>query len=169
MKGFREITPQELGNAVDMIGKQWMLITAKDEKNGKVNAMTASWGCMGVLWNKPVCVVFIRPQRHTCPLVEETERFSLAFLDESYRSALRLCGTLSGRDHDKLKEAGLSAAEEDGVAVLCEAQILLTVKKLYADTLKEASFLDPSLLSHYPEKDYHRVFVCEIERAYVKA
>ena len=167
MEGFREISPYELGNAMEMIGKQWMLITAKDEQNGRVNAMTASWGCMGVLWNKPVCVLFIRPQRHTCPLVEQSDRCSLAFLDESRREALRICGTESGRDGDKLARAGLSSAEADGVPYIREAQTVITVKKLYVDTLKEESFLDPDLLKHY-QKDYHRVFVCEIEKAYVR-
>ena len=38
-----------------MIGKEWMLITA--EKDGKVNTMTASWGGMGILWNKKVAFI----------------------------------------------------------------------------------------------------------------
>ena len=37
-----------------MIGKEWMLVTA--EKDGKVNAMTASWGGMGVMWGQKCCV-----------------------------------------------------------------------------------------------------------------
>ena len=95
IREFREISPLELGNAMKLIGKDWMLITALDEKNGRVNAMTASWGCMGVLWNKNICVCFIRPQRHTYGLVEQNERLSLAFLGEEYREALKLCGAPS--------------------------------------------------------------------------
>ncbi|MBQ8345906.1 MAG: flavin reductase family protein [Clostridia bacterium] len=167
MKSFREIAPSQLGNAMEMVGKQWMLITAKDEKNGRVNAMTASWGCMGVLWNLPVCVLFIRPQRHTCPLAEEADRLSLAFLGEEHREALRICGRESGRDMDKLARCGLHTVQLDGVDAIEEAETVLIVKPLYVDTLKEASFLDPSLLKHY-EGDYHRVFVCQLEKAYQK-
>jgi flavin reductase (DIM6/NTAB) family NADH-FMN oxidoreductase RutF len=113
MEGFVKISPKELGNAMKMIGTEWMLITVKDEAQGRANAMTASWGCMGVLWNKSVCVCFIRPQRHTYGLVEAEDRISISFLPEKYRDALRICGTKSGRDTDKLAEAGLTSYDID--------------------------------------------------------
>lgn len=163
---WREISPLEIGNAMERIGKDWMLIVARDEKNG-ANAMTASWGCMGVLWNKNVAVCFIRPQRYTYGLVESAERISLAFPSADYRAAMTLCGRKSGRDCDKLKEAGLSVEELDGVPVIAEAELNLICRKLYVDDLKKDHFLDETLLSHY-ENDFHRVYVCEIERAYQK-
>ena len=168
LHGFLEIAPTELENAMQKIGKEWMLITVKDEKNHRVNAMTASWGCLGVLWNKNICVCFVRPQRHTYELLEETDRCSIAFLSEDYREALRLCGSKSGRDTDKLREAGLSAVPLDGVDVISEAETVLVCRKLYVDDLKKECFLDPSLLSTYKQEDYHRVYVCEIEKAYKK-
>lgn len=168
MEDFREISPYELENVMKLIGKDWMLITANDEKNERVNAMTASWGAMGVLWNKPVCVSFIRPQRHTFSLVEKEDRLSFAFLGEEYRGALTLCGRESGRDHDKLKKAGLSTVELDGVPCIKEAKLLLVCKKLYAQDLEENCFIDKELLSNYTAKDYHRMYVCEIEKAYVR-
>ena len=79
---LKEITPRDLGNDMKMIGDDWTLITA-EKKDGSVNTMTASWGFMGVLWNKPVCAVFIRPQRHTLGFVEEAERLSLTFFPKS--------------------------------------------------------------------------------------
>lgn len=164
--GFREIAPSALENAIKLIGKDWMLITTEDQERSNVNAMTASWGCLGVLWNKPVCICFVRPQRHTFTLLEKTERFSLAFFGEEYRAALTLCGTKSGRDCDKLWESGLHAAKADGVPVIAEARILLICRKLYADDLKKENMLDPGLLSHYANNDFHRAYVCEIEHAY---
>lgn len=168
MEGFVKITPKELGNAIEMIGSEWMLITASDEKQGRVNAMTASWGTMGVLWNKNVCICFVRPQRHTYALLAEQERFSIAFFGDAQREALAFCGRESGRDLDKLKACGLSSSECDGVPVINEAQTLLICRKLYEDDLREGCFLDPEILKHYKEKDYHRFYVCEIEKAYVK-
>lgn len=41
-------------NAFNMIGKDWLLITA--EKDGKVNTMTASWGGIGIMWHKKVAL-----------------------------------------------------------------------------------------------------------------
>ncbi len=164
IKGFEEISAYETENAAKLIGKDWMLITAKDKEKGRVNAMTASWGCMGVLWNKPVCVCFVRPQRHTYELTEKEERFSFAFLPPDRRDALKLCGSKSGRDIDKLKETGLTTAEADGVPVIQEAELILVCRKLYADDLKKNNFLDEALLAHYPAEDFHRVYVCEIEK-----
>ena len=166
---FCEIPVGELGNAMEMIGKEWMLITADDKEKNKVNAMTASWGCMGVLWNKNICVCFIRPQRYTYGLVEDADRFSICFLgsEKEYRSALAVCGRESGRDTDKLEKCGLHTELIDGVSVISESKTLLVCRKLYVDDLKESYFIDKELLSHY-ENDYHRIYVCEIEKAYKK-
>ena len=163
---WRQISPYETENALKLIGKDWMLITAPD--GDKVNAMTASWGCMGVLWNKPVAVCFIRPQRHTFGLVEDADRISVCFMDESYRNALGVCGKLSGRDCDKLSEAGISSETEDGVPVISECKMALICKKLYADDIKECAFVDKSLLSNYTAGDYHRMYILEIEKVLVK-
>lgn len=170
MEGFAKISPKELGNSMKMIGSDWTLITVQDKAQGKVNAMTASWGAMGVLWNKNVAIVFVRPQRHTYGLIENEERFSLAFFGENeYRDALALCGRESGRDCDKLALCGFSTADCDGVPVIREAKTLLVCRKLYEDDLLEERFLDKEMLRHYKEKDYHRFYVCEIEEAYERA
>ena len=39
-------------NFFEAIGKEWMLITAGTKE--KFNTMTASWGGIGWLWNKPL-------------------------------------------------------------------------------------------------------------------
>ena len=83
---FYEISHKELENAQRLIGDVWMLLTVRDGE--RVNAMTASWGSLGVLWNKPVLTCFVRPQRHTYSLMEKEERFSVAFMSESHRDAL---------------------------------------------------------------------------------
>lgn len=167
MEGFLKISPKDLGNAMKMIGTDWMLITARDAEQGRVNAMTASWGTMGVLWNKNVAICFVRPQRHTYGLVASEERFSLAFFGEGeHREALALCGRESGRELDKIALCGLSTADCSGVPVIREAETLLICRKLYADDLKEGCFLDADMLKFYKEKDYHRFYVCEIEEAY---
>ena len=50
---FKEVKMEELNfNPFTKIGTEWMLITAGDEK--KFNTMTASWGGVGIMWNKNV-------------------------------------------------------------------------------------------------------------------
>ena len=49
---FHEVPIESLEfNPFKKISKQWMLITAGDEK--KSNTMTASWGGLGIMWGKP--------------------------------------------------------------------------------------------------------------------
>ena len=47
-------------NPFSKIGKEWFLVTAGDIE--KFNTMTASWGFMGVMWNKNCAITVIRPQ-----------------------------------------------------------------------------------------------------------
>ena len=62
-------------NSFDLIGKEWMLVTAGNKE--KFNTMTASWGGIGWLWNKPVAFIFIRPERYTHDFIERGSRLTL--------------------------------------------------------------------------------------------
>ncbi len=159
---FTEISPLELESAHKIIGKDWLLITARD--GDRANAMTASWGALGELWGKHVAFCFIRPHRHTFKLAEDESRLSLAVLGEDLRDAHKICGSKSGRDCDKLALAGLSTAEYDGVPVINEAALLIICRKLYADDIKENCFADSTMLEHYKARDYHRMYIFEIEK-----
>ena len=167
---LRAVAPADLpDNFFTRIGDDWMLITAENSR-GDVNAMTASWGCAGILWNKPVAICFIRPQRYTYGIVEEADTLSLSFFaPDAHRDALRYCGTRSGRDGDKFAATGLTVAHaEDNTPFVEEASLVLVCRKLYADDLKEGCFLDPDMLKHYAARDYHRFYVCEITQVLVR-
>jgi len=92
-------------NFFEVIGKEWMLVTAGNKDH--FNTMTASWGGIGFLWNKPVVYVFIRPERYTFEFIEKSEYFTLSFLGEENRAIHKICGSKSGREVDKVKETGL--------------------------------------------------------------
>ena len=165
---YREIAPEELsGNTFKMIGSDWMLISAADGE--KFNTMTASWGGLGVLWSRPVCFVFIRPQRYTYEFTEKTDKLTLSFFGGGEKDALALCGRKSGRDCDKVSEAGLTPMwVGDAAPSFEEATVILECRKLYADDIKEEKMLDPSIMKNYSAKDFHRVYVCEVERVLVR-
>lgn len=157
-------------NVFDLIGKEWMLVTAGNKENG-FNTMTASWGCIGWLWNKPVAVIFIRPERHTHDFVEQNDFVTLSFLGNSdeARAIYNFCGSKSGRDCDKVKETGLKPVETDlGNIAYEQARITLECRKLYKDRIKPDSFIDPTLAKWYGEKpgNYHDVYILEIVNAY---
>lgn len=166
---FREISPYELTeNPFALIGRDWMLVTAGDEK--RCNTMTASWGQVGILWNQEVVNVYIRPQRYTREFVEAKGRFSLSFFDPAkYRPALNLLGTKSGLDGDKIAEAGLHVQMMDGVPAFEEARLVLLCEKLYQQDLVPEDFLDKSLIEkNYSEGDFHRMYIAKIEKVYRK-
>lgn len=169
MNGFREISPSDIKeNLFHAVGDDWMLITA-EKRDGSVNTMTASWGGFGVMWGRPVCVCVIRPQRYTLEFVNEAERLTLSFLENGHREALNICGKRSGRDCDKIAEAGLTVVKDGDIAGFTEARMVISGKKIYVDRIKEDGFLDRSIIdSKYPKRDYHIVFVCEIEKVFVK-
>ncbi len=163
MSNFTRISPYDLkDNLFTRIGRDWMLVTAQNPTDGTVNTMTASWGGTGILWNKPVAFVFIRPQRYTFGFIEAAETLSLSFFDETYRTALQLCGRVSGREHDKIAEAGLTPITDGTTTSFAEARLILKCRKLYTEFLREDAFLDASLLQNYTQRDFHKMYICEI-------
>ncbi|QEH67178.1 flavin reductase [Cellulosilyticum sp. ST5] len=150
-------------NSFNMIGKDWLLITA--EKDGRVNTMTASWGGLGIMWNKKVAYIFIRPQRYTREFVDSADRLSISVLPNSYRKELGYLGRVSGRDEDKISKANLTVKQYEDVPYFDEARLTLICKKLYAQALKEECFIDKGIIDEwYPERDYHIMYVVEIEK-----
>jgi flavin reductase (DIM6/NTAB) family NADH-FMN oxidoreductase RutF len=162
-QNFNEVSPEQISdNPFKLIGKDWMLITAGDLKS--YNTMTASWGGLGHLWNKNVCFCFIRPQRYTYQFIQKYTYFSFSFFEEEYRSMLNLCGTKSGKNVNKAAETGLHPlTTSDEPVYFEEARLVIVSKKIYFCDIDPHNFLDPSIDSIYPQKDYHRMFIGEIK------
>lgn len=169
IKLYKFISPYEIEeNTFDLLDNQWMLILAGTKE--KHNSMTASWGGFGILWNKPVAFIFIRPQRYTVEFVEANDFFTLNFFDEKWRPALELCGSQSGRNIDKTEAAGLSITESVKTIAFQEARMVIECRKLYIDEIKSENFLDKNIIEkHYPKRDFHRLFIAEITSVYKEA
>jgi len=161
MTDFCSISPEELrDNPFSLIGTDWMLITAGDKS--ACNTMTASWGGVGVLWNKPVAFAFVRPGRHTYSFMESHNTFSLSFLPETYRDALRYCGSHSGRDGNKFAATGLSVQYENDTPYIEQARLVLVCRKLHVSDFSAEQFVTAEPLSHYKANDFHRQYIGEI-------
>ena len=166
---FKEIAIDTLSfNPFEKISKQWMLITAGDEK--KSNTMTASWGGVGIMWGKPVATAYIRPQRTTKAFVDPADTFTLSFLPEEQRKALKLAGSISGKDvEDKWAECGLTPLPIEGTTAVKEAEMIFVCKKLYAQDMKPECFVTPEEDEKwYPTKDYHTMYIAEIVKVLVR-
>lgn len=155
-------------NPFELVGHDWLLINTFNEN--KVNSMTASWGGFGVLWNKKVLYLFIRPQRYTYKLIENNQYFSVSILDSSYRSTLNYLGTASGYDEDKIKVSGLTISRDiENVPLINEATTNIVLRKLFCQRLTKDSFVDKEIIkSSYPEEDFHYMYVGEVVKIYAK-
>ncbi|MFC2079912.1 flavin reductase [Bacteroidota bacterium] len=160
---YKTISPYDLDeNVFKMLDKDWMLVTAG--KMGDFNTMTASWGHLGIMWNLPVAICYIRPQRYTYEFANKNEDYTLSFFPEDHRKILQFCGTKSGREYDKIKETGLQPFETEGGNISFEqARLVLECKKIYQDDMKLENFVRPEIAKkNYPNSDFHRFYFGEI-------
>jgi flavin reductase (DIM6/NTAB) family NADH-FMN oxidoreductase RutF len=169
MKEFKKASWEDLNdNVVRMIGTDWMLITAG--KMGDYNMMTASWGTMGWLWEKPVSTIFVRPQRYTHKFTEREDYYTITFYKEEYREVLQKMGSVSGKNFDKMNYDKLTAIEtENGSVAFKEAYLIIECKKLYSTVIEEDEFIDKKVVEDkYPNKDFHTMYVGEITGVWIK-
>ncbi|MCZ7554818.1 MAG: flavin reductase [Bacteroidia bacterium] len=143
---------------------RWLLLTAGDFSEERYNTMTVSWGGFGIMWNKPIAEVVVRPTRHTFDFITRYPTFTLCAFPEMFRDALSLLGSRSGRDGDKIAASGLTpvAASVVGAPVFEEADFIVECRILYHHDIEPSRFSDPALDANYPKRDYHRWIVGEI-------
>jgi flavin reductase (DIM6/NTAB) family NADH-FMN oxidoreductase RutF len=143
---------------------QWMLLTSGDFAGDKFNTMTVGWGSIGYLWRKPFVQIVVRPVRYTYQFMEEFDTFTLCAFPDMYHSALQHLGTKSGRNGNKIAEAGLTPIASTKIAApgYVEANLIIECRKIYWDDINPQNFLDPELDKNYPRKDYHRIYFGEI-------
>jgi flavin reductase (DIM6/NTAB) family NADH-FMN oxidoreductase RutF len=148
----------------DLWSNQWFLLTSGDYKKKHHNTMTVGWGFFGIMWNKPVAVVVVRPTRYTYEFINQYETFTLCAFDKEYDNDLLLLGNKSGRNGDKIAETKLNIIPSKKVSApsFQEAELIIECKKIYWDDFKPVNFLDNSIEQNYPQKDYHRFFFGEI-------
>ena len=131
---------------------------------GRVNTMTASWGGVGILWNKPVATIYIRPSRYTKEIIDQTDEFSLSVLPENkYKNALNFCGSHSGRDGDKFAASKLTVQYSNDIPWVKQARLVLFCHKLYAQEFAPDAFADEKVLNqNYKKDDFHTMYIGEI-------
>ena len=169
---FTQIDPYKLEgeNFFADIGKEWMLVSAKSDISGRANMMTASWGCMGILWNKNIVNIYVRPSRYTYNYLANNDYFTLNFLEDGNDNTYSFCGTKSGKDYDKVAETGLIPVRfSDYLYGFDKSKYIFLCKKIYSQPMSIDCFSDQeSGKKLYPNDDVHTMFVAEIEKIYKK-
>lgn len=146
--------------------KQRLLLTAYGDEGR--NTMTVGWGGFGVMWGEPVALFAVRPSRYTYHLLGKSASVSLSALPQQYARAVALCGARSGREGDKMKEAGLTyvGLPCGGVGV-GEAELVIVGRVLCAHPLSPAELDGAVLLEKwYRDGDFHTLYYATISKIY---
>lgn len=164
---MKEIRATQIGeNAIKLIDKDWMLVTAGDIHD--FNMMTASWGMLGEMWGMNVAETVVRPQRYTNEYIARTDRFTLSFFPDSMRQILSVMGTKSGRDIDKMHYPGLDAVElPSGQVAFKQAKLILDCEVIYVDRFSKEAFKDPKIIERWYNDDFHYRYIGKINHVYV--
>ncbi len=158
-------------NFFESFGKEWMLVTAGTPE--KFNTMTASWGGIGWLWNKPVAFVFVRPERYTHEFIERNEYLTLDFLGDENKKIHAVCGSKSGRNVDKIAETGLKPQiTPDGNVTFEQARLTLECRKMYTNMIKPANFIDKEPIEKWYDEahgGFHQMYIVEIVNIWARS
>ena len=145
-------------------------------KNGdEINTMTIGWGHLGIEWNTPTFIAYVRGCRHTKPMLDAGKEFTVNIpLGTADRNILKICGTKSGRDMNKISELGLTLEDSVSIGVpgIRELPLTLECRVIYSQQQIPDCVLDGHILTHYsPEKevsqDYHTAYYGQILSAYI--
>lgn len=155
-----------------------VLLTTK--AGGKVNTMTIGWGFLGIEWGKPMFIAMIRTGRFTKKLLDANPAFTVNIpYGPVDRKDIAFCGTTTGRQTDKIKEAGLTLVEPSviNVPAIQEYPLTLECNVLYqqlqdAEAIPAAvrqAFYPPDVASTNTgaNHDFHMVYHAEIVKSYI--
>ncbi|MEM3565994.1 MAG: flavin reductase family protein [Candidatus Bathyarchaeia archaeon] len=150
MSSGKEVFNVGVSSAYRLLHPMHTVLVSCVSKDGKPNIITLAWA-MPTSISPPLVAVSIAPRRHSHSLIQETKEFvinipTMEILDATFR-----CGRVSGRDHDKFKEAGLTP---------------LPARKVKSPIIKECiAHLECRVHSQFQTGD-HTIFVGEILEAY---
>lgn len=138
----------------------WALLSAGSLEH--FNTMTISWGGLGTLWNKSVATVYVRPCRHTYRYMEENEYFTVSFYPDAYKDDLKILGTLSGRDGDKVAKTVLCPVAAGDSVTFSQAHTTLLCRKIYAQDMDPKAIPADILERMYSGETPHKIFIGEV-------
>ena len=174
----RPINLTDYANDIMKALPKGILLTTK--VGSKINSMVIGWGTFGVNWMKPVFVTYVREGRFTREQLDANPEFTVNVpIGDFDRKIIAVCGSKSGRNIDKIQEAGLTPIEAEKISApaLKEFPLTLECKVIY----RQKQDLDALNCDHkadmYPQhvdgtatganRDIHVTYYGEIVDAYI--
>jgi len=155
------------GHICEAMKKGVLLTTAHD---GKVNTMTIGWGHIGIEWERPIFIAYVRESRYTKQWLDANGEFTVNIpLEECDGKILGFCGSKSGRDVDKIKALGLTLEAPETISVPGIRQLPLTLecKVIYTQEQPLCAIGSDIQSRYYTQGDPHTVYYGQILNAYI--
>lgn len=139
-----------------LFNKKWALVTAGSLDD--YNTCTIGWGMLGNIWENLSLSIFIHPSRYTSEFLKRNDAFTVSFYPKECAQALAYLGSHSGRDGDKVKEAGLTPIAMGDSVTFKQAEFTFLCRKIYLHQFSKDG-LDSSIRKYYSSfpEDYPNV------------
>lgn len=137
----------------------------------RLNTMTIAWGHIGVVWNKPVFIVFVRPSRYTYEILMKAHDFTVNIPYEgALKKELAYAGSTRGEDLDKFEVMGLTPTPSKTVKTpsIKECALNYECKIIYRQIQEPALIQEEIQKKHYPQHDMHVMIYGEITHIDIK-
>lgn len=169
----KEINALEYSTEINKALKNGILLTTKS--GDAVNTMTIAWGSIGIEWGKPLFNAYVRQHRFTKEFLDKTGEFSVNIpLGDYDKNIIKVCGSKSGRDTDKIAELGLTLEEPSVISApgIKELPLTLECKVKYVQDQDLSALDKEDVEAWYPAdesgfRDFHTLYSAEIVAAYI--
>jgi flavin reductase (DIM6/NTAB) family NADH-FMN oxidoreductase RutF len=174
----KEIDVFEYASEILKAVKKGVLLTTKTDE--KVNAMTISWGTLGIEWGKPIFTTFVRQSRFTKKQLDKSMEFTINIPYGDFdKKILGICGSESGHLVDKIEKLNLTLEPPVAVSApaIKELPLTLECKVIYIQKQVEDAMTEEYQKACYPQevdgsfhgtnKDFHTAYYAEIVSAYI--
>lgn len=152
---------------LEQLSKNGVFFTVKD--GDKVNTMTIGWGSLSQYWGQEIFIAPIRHSRYTFELLKNSDEFTISVpTNNQFDEALKICGTVSGRNEDKFKKADLKLkdAKEISTPIIDGCDIYYECKILSFTDLKKEDLDKETQEKWYQNNDMHRLYFAKIVACY---
>ncbi len=163
MYKFGEFSKETL----EQLANKGVFFTVKD--GDKVNTMTIGWGSLSQYWGQEIFIAPIRHSRYTFELLKNSDEFTISVpLNNQFDEALKICGTVSGRDGNKFEKANLKLkdAKEISTPIIDGCDIYYECKILSFTDLKKEDLDKETQERWYQNGDMHRLYFAKIVASY---
>ena len=149
---------EKLGKLLKIIGEKGALLVTRGD-----NVMTVGWSLGGVMWGEPVMAVPVRHSRYSHELLEKNSEFTVFVPTGEFSNEIKICGTKSGRDTDKIAELGLKIKNSDHVDApeVIGDGYTIHCKVIYKNEYSKANMAD-EVYKNYLNDDFHTLYFARV-------